>query len=67
MMILVSHMFSQDHMTLWVKPAQVNHRPANFSSHRHWDSRDIMTLVCRVISQDHVIQRSCDFMDGTSS
>ena len=31
------------------------------------DSGDIMFLVCQVISLDHVIKGSCDFMDGRPS
>ena len=32
--------------------------------HRHCISGD-MFLVCHVISEDHVVKRSCDFMGGT--
>ena len=38
------------------------HHPANFSGHRSRGSRDIMILVCQVISQDHIIKGSCDIM-----
>ena len=40
----------------------LSHRPAKFSGHRHCGSADIMVLVCHVISQDLVIEGSCDFV-----
>ena len=38
-----------------------------FGGHRHSDSRDIMVLVCHVISKDQVIKGSYDFMSGNHS
>ena len=38
---------------------------AKLGGARHSDNGD-MFLVFHVISQDHVIQRSCDFMGGES-
>ena len=45
----------------------VGHQLAKFSGHSQCSSRDIKVLVCHVISQDHVIKRSCDFIGGSSS
>ena len=33
--------------------------------HRHCGSGDVMFLVCHVTLQDHVIERSCDFLVET--
>ena len=35
---------------------------ARFGGRRYCGSKDIMLLVCHVISQHHVIKGSCDFM-----
>ena len=44
---------------------KISYHPAKFCSHRNSDSRDIVALVCRVISQDHVSKESCDFIDSS--
>ena len=36
--------------------------PAKFAGHRHCSCGDIIVLVFHVISQDHAIKGSCDFM-----
>ena len=38
------------------------HHYAKTGSHRHLDSGDIAVLFSHVISEDHVIKGSCDFM-----
>ena len=45
----------------------VSHHPTKFHGHRHCGSGDKMVLVCHVISQDHVIKGSFDFMGGRPS
>ena len=40
----------------------VYHHSAKFGSHRCCNSRDIMFLVCHLISQDHMIKGSSDFI-----
>ena len=40
----------------------VNHQLVNFGGHRHGGTGDMMILVRHVILQDHVIQKSCEFM-----
>ena len=35
---------------------------AKFFSHRQCGDRDIMVLDCHVISQDHIIEGSCNFI-----
>ena len=42
-----------------------SHTIAKLGGQRHRGSGDIMVLVRRVISQDHVIQGSYEFMGGT--
>lgn len=37
--------------------------PTNIGDHGHSGSGDIMFLVYHVISQEHVIKGSCDFMN----
>ena len=44
------------------EPLTVSHQPTTFDSHKHCISADIMILVCRVISHDHVIKVLCDFI-----
>lgn len=39
-----------------------NQRPIPFGRHGHCSSEDIMVLICYIISQDHVIKESCEFM-----
>ena len=39
----------------------VSHYRAKFGGHRNCDSRDIIVLACRVISQEYLIKRSRDF------
>ena len=36
-------------------------------SHRRYGSRDIMVLVCHMISQDYLIKVSCHFMGRSAS
>ena len=38
-----------------------------FGGNRYCDSGDIMVLVCRVISHNHMIKESCDFMGRSPS
>ena len=45
---------------------KVNYHLTRFDCHRHCGSKDIMILVCKVILQDHVIKRLCDFMGRSS-
>ena len=46
---------------------KVSYHPANFGGHRQCGSRDIMVLVCHVISQDHLINGSSDFVGRSTS
>ena len=41
--------------------------PTTFHGHRHCDSGNIMVLAYHVISQDHVIKKSRDFMGSSLS
>ena len=41
--------------------------PAKFGGHRQCSSGDIIVLVFHVISQDHAIKGSCDFMGRSQS
>ena len=43
-----------------------SHHHAKFCAHRHYDSED-MFLVCYVISQNHVIMLSFDFIGKMQS
>ena len=40
---------------------------AKFGGHRHCDSENIMILGYHVISQDHIIKGSCDFIGRNPS
>ena len=59
-------MISKDHVikVLWQhygsEHFRVIHHTAKFGGYRHCDSRDIMVLVCQVISHDHVTQELHD-------
>ena len=48
--------FMEESSSLYIPTLQ------KFGSYRHCGSRDIMTVVCHVISQDQLIQGSCHFM-----
>ena len=45
----------------------VCHHLTKFGVHRYCSSRDVMFLVCHVIKQDHVIERSGDYNDRNPS
>ena len=64
-MILVCHMNLQDQYG-W-KPLMANYQLSTFLDHRYCSSRDIIILVCQAISQDHVIEASCNFMGSRPS
>ena len=44
------------------EPLKVGHHAAKFCDHRHSGSEDTMVLLCHVISKNHKIKRSCDFL-----
>ena len=44
----------------------VDDYPAKFGCYKHCDSRDIIFLVCQIISQEHVTEGSCEFIGGNS-
>ena len=46
---------------------KVSHNPTNFGGYRLFGSGDTMSLVGQVISQDHVIKGSYDFMGESPS
>ena len=46
---------------------KVSHYPAKFCGHRRIGIGDIMVLVCHVISNDHVIRGSSNFMGRSLS
>ena len=43
-------------------PINLNYYLVKFGGHRHHGSEDIMILVCQVISEDHMIKGSSDFI-----
>ena len=45
----------------------VTYHPAKFGGHKHGGCVDIMIWVCQVMSQDHVIKGSYDFVDMSPS
>ena len=45
----------------------VSYHPAKFGGNRHSHSGDIMVLACHMISQDHLIKASCDFISRSPS
>ena len=44
-----------------------SHQFAKFGGYRHCDSENIMILGYHVISQDHIIKGSCDFIGRNPS
>ena len=61
---------TRNQRVIWLYRQQsikVNYHPAAFGGHRYCGSGYMMILVCHVILQDHVIKRSCDFMDRSPS
>ena len=49
------------------EPLKVSHHPTKCGGHGYCGSGDIKVLVCQVISQDHLMKLSCDFMDRSPS
>ena len=63
-------MKARDQRVMWLyrrEPIKVGYRPAKIGDHKHFDSRDIVVLVFRVILQDHVIKGSCEFIGRSPS
>ena len=56
-MVLICHLTSQDH-------SRARHFAAKFGSYRQCIPGDIMMLVGQMISENHVLKGSCDFMGG---
>lgn len=46
---------------------KVRQHLAQFSGHRHHDSKDILVLICHMILQQHTIKSPCKFMDRSPS
>ena len=66
-MVLVSNMILQDNLTekssnYGSESLKLCQHRAKFAERRHYDSEDIMVLLCQVISQDYVIKVPCHFM-----
>ena len=53
---------SCDHVTFCVGSLKENQYSAKLDDHRQCDSGDIMVLVCHVILQDYVTNRSSNIM-----
>ena len=49
------------------KPFKVSHHPTNFGADRHCGEGNIIVLVFQVISQDHVVKVSFEFMGRSPS
>ena len=45
----------------------VKQHPVKFGGHRACGDGDVMILVCHMISEDHVIKGSCDFVAWSPS
>ena len=45
----------------------MSHDPVKFGVPINYGSGDIMVVVCHMISQDHVIVGSLNFVDGSTS
>ena len=54
-------------MTYWLGALQLSHHPTTFHGHKRCGSGEVMVLACHVISQDHIIRRSCDFIASNLS
>ena len=64
-MFLIFHVtspndFLNDHVALCLRALNTVHHTANFCGFKHFRS-----LICHLISKDHVFKRLCDFMGGT--
>ena len=49
------------------QPIKVSYHPDKTCDYKHSDSGHIMVSACIVISQDHVIEGSCDFVSRSMS
>ena len=50
-----------------VKTVKISHYPTNVGGLSHWFTGDTMVLVYHVITQDNVIKKSWDFINGSLS
>ena len=55
------------YVNLWVEPLHASQHLSIFGGHWSSTSKDIKHLIWRVTSQNHVIERSCNVMGGSSS
>lgn len=60
------HVISPGSVTEESSNVMVNHQPAKIGVHRYYGSGD-MFLNCHVISLDHKIEKSYDFIDRSTS
>ena len=49
------------------KPFTLSPHTANFDGHKHYNSEDISFLICRVISEEHMIKALFNLMVGSPS
>ena len=54
-------------MLLFGQEPTVSYNSVKFGCHKHSGGRNIMLLVCHVVSIDRVIKEPCDFIDGSPS
>ena len=66
-MISVFYVILQDHVIKEPCDFMVNYHLFKFGGHRHCDSKDIIILVCQVISQDDAIKGSCELIGKNPS
>ena len=71
-MFLVCDVVSKEHvikdqLTLCEALLEISQYPVMFGGNRYSGSRDMMLLVCKVISQGDVIKGLCDFIWWTPS
>ena len=68
----MSHDFARprDQGVVWLygyEPFKISHHFNKFHGHRYCNSGDIIVLACHVISHDHAIRESCDFIGSGPS
>ena len=45
-----------------LEPPKVRNHSTRFGNHSHCDGGDVIISICHVISQGHLVKRSCNFI-----
>ena len=55
----------KDPANIWVELPALCHHPDKSCDHGHYDSGDIVFLICHVTSREHMFKGLCEFVGGS--